>query len=265
MPFIKSTDEPARALLDVIPSAPRQPGPRARKLIFAYAGSQKVLLIVGMGFLLIGLVLTIPFAWGLPVDLAIALAPQQVAATVRETQVNRNVRINGEHPTNISYQYQIGDARFDGSSSTRDERILARAQPGSIIPVEVSRLRPDWSRVAGTTYSWTGYLALLTLIFPGIGAVISVLVIRANRREIRAYRHGVPVVARVVSAGQDLTTSINGQHPFLVRWEFRVDDEIYRGKLSSMSLLAIEDLMEKQELAVLYDPQNPRINTVYLP
>jgi hypothetical protein len=265
MPFIKTAEGQARALLDVIPSAPRQPGPRARKLIFAYAGAQKVLLIVGVAFLLIGLVMTIPLNWGLPVDFAITFASKRVDATVRGTKENHSVTVNGEHPTIISYEYQIGGAPFRGSSSTRDERILALAQPGGTIPVETSRLRPGWSRVAGTTYSMLGYLGLLLLLFPGIGAVILIFVIRANRREIRAYRHGVPVVARVVSTGKDYSTSINGQHPFLIRWEFRVGDEIYEGKLSSMSLLAIEDLMDKDEVAVLYDQENPRINTVFLP
>jgi hypothetical protein len=247
-----------------IPPVPREPSPRARRLIFAYAGAQKVLRLVGGIFFVVGVALTIPFGWGIPVDFAIALGHHEVMGTVQEADLNLNITINGRHPTEITFTYQIDDQTFTGQGNTRDRRLIEAAQPGATVPLEVARMNPAWARLRGETYSWTGYFGLFILLFPCIGGTILFFVIRSNRREIRAFRFGVPILARVVFKGRDHSVKINGQSPFEIRWEFRVDGEVYSGSLSSMSLLEMEDLMAQDELPVLYDPDKPQVNTVYI-
>jgi hypothetical protein len=247
-----------------IPPAPREPSRRARKLIFAYQGVQKVSLLVGAIFLGVGLLLSIPFCWGVPVDVAIALAHREQPGTILSARLDTSTRINGEHPTVVAYSYRTEAGELRGDCSTRDAAILEAAQPGASYPVQVARLNAGWSRLSGTTYSWTGYWGLFTLLFPIVGATTVGFAIRSNRREIRAFRHGHPILAKVVARGENPSVSVNGRHPFMVAWEFKVNDEVYSGSLSSMSLLALEELMNRDEIPVLYDPSNPAINTVFV-
>ncbi len=68
----------------------------------------------------------------------------------------------------------------------------------------------------------------------------------------------------MVGFGPDLRVRINNRNPFRVRWEFAVDERIYSGSLSSMSMPALEDLGKAKEIVVLYDPADPTINTAWV-
>jgi hypothetical protein len=141
---------------------------------------------------------------------------------------------------------------------------LTALQPGDEIPIEVAPFHPAWARVSGTTRSWTGYFGLFTVLFPSIGALVLVTAIRSRRRAIRAFTRGTPTVAKVVFSGQDRSVHINGRHPFQVVWQFQVDGKTYEGSVSSMDVFLIQPLSEATELIVLYDPADPRANTVFL-
>ncbi len=253
------------AALAAVPSAPRRPSKRARALIFAYTGTQKAMLWVGIVFSVFGSLLSLPFCWGLPVDLAIALTHRDLQGTVVDASLNRSAEIGGQHPTSITFTYEVNGRTYTGTCSTLDDQLVEAATPGARLGLEVARLNPAWARLAGTTHATFGYTVLITLIFPGIGLAFLTWAIRSNRREIRAYRRGTPILARVVYRGPNKSVKINGAHPFMVKWEFKIDDDIYEGSLSTMSLLAFEDLMEPSEVPVLYLPENPRINTLYIP
>jgi len=248
-----------------IPPAPREPSRRARNLIFAYAGVQKYNLTFGIVFLGIGLLLSIPFCWGTPIDGVIALGHQEVQGTILSVQENMDIEILGEHLTTLAYSYRTNDGEFTGKSITQDTALLHATQPGATYPVQVSKVDARWSRLSGTTCSWTGYWGTFTLFFPIIGATIVGFSIRANRRAIRAFRYGQPTWAKVIRRGQHQEASWNDRHPIVIAWEFKVDDVVYMGSLSNMSLLAMDDLMNLDEIPVLYDPSNPAINTVFVP
>ena len=79
------------------PSA-RTPSPHARSLIFGYRGSQGGALLAGIILSIVGTILTVVFAWGVPVDLAIDLAPAQVTGRIVTAELNRNLWINHRHP-----------------------------------------------------------------------------------------------------------------------------------------------------------------------
>ena len=222
------------------------------------------MLLVGSIFFGVGALLSLPFCWGIPVDIAIAISHDDLPATVQSSRLNRNVRVNGIHPTKITFTYQVDGEQYEGEGDTRKYKIIKVARPGSTVPVEVSTSHPSWARLQGETYSWTGYFGLIVLLFPGIGATILFFTIRAHRRAVRAFRFGIPVLAEVAARGKVHNVKINGQHPFHVRWKFQVNGRFYYGSLTSMSSLEIEDLMSQDRLPVLYDPDNPGVNCVYL-
>jgi hypothetical protein len=43
-----------------------------------------------------------------------------------------------------------------------------------------------------------------------------------------------------------------------------LEGRTFKGSISSLKLPLIEPLMKREELVVLYDPQNPKINTCYV-
>ncbi len=250
--------------LGEIPPAPRTPSKRARQLIFRYQGSQLAMLIIGLVFSGIGGVVTLALGQGMLAELALTLSRTSVTGHVIDTRLNRNVTVNGEHPTMIRFSYQAGGEQHMGESSTRDQDRIAAAIAGAEVPIEVASGHPTWARMAGTGYSVMGLYGLLLLIFPLIGLTLTFFAVRSNRREIRAFTDGKPITAKVVFAGEDMSTRINGRHPLQVCWEFKVDGEIYKGSISTMTRLLIEDLMQKEELTILYEPMNPDINTVWI-
>jgi hypothetical protein len=142
--------------------------------------------------------------------------------------------------------------------------VIHPEQTGAIA-VEYSSLNPAWGRITGETYSTFGYLGGLSLLFPAIGILLLYLAIRSNRREIRAFTQGRPALARVTFRGQDHSTTINGRHPFLLRWEFQTETGIFRGSISSLKLLDIKVFGEAEQIVVLYDPEDPKANTIFVP
>jgi hypothetical protein len=250
--------------LYAVPPPPRRPSLRARELIFRYQGSQKVMLLVGAIFVGIGLVLAIPFCWGVPADLTIAAGGSEQQGRVVSAHVDRSVTIMGRSPTVIRFAYFVQGQQYEAESSSLDPTLIQSARPGASIRIQVSGLVPQWARVSGSTRSIFGYGAMLMLFFPLLGLVGMGFAMRSNRREIRAFVHGQRAEAKVVFFGPDQTTQVNGRHPHRVDWEFRVGGEIHSGSLSSMSALALEDLGTASEITVLYLPEDPSVNTAWV-
>lgn len=247
--------------LHEVPPAPRTPSPEARHLVFGYRGKQGVTLVIGGIFLTIGLAFTTLFCWGLPVDIAISLSRKEASGTILSAERSRNMKIAGRRPTVVRFEYEAGGTRWQGESNS------LTMLPGETGPVaiEYATMNPAWGRVAGETYSTFGYAGLLSLLFPVLGGALLISAIRSNRREIRAFTNGRPILARVTFRGQDHSTKVNGRHPFLMRWEFRTESGHYHGAISSMKLLDIKAFGDAEQVVILYDPADPRINTLYVP
>lgn len=249
-----------------VPSPPRRPGPRARRLLFRLsAGGRAVIVIVGGAFTAMGLLFAVIFAGKIPSDLAIALDGRTVQGRVISAELDQSVRINGRHPILATFQYTLDGQTHTGESSSND-RALMQLKKDEPVTLEVAALNPSWARLPGTTRSWTGYFGSLVLVFPLIGMIMLFIALRGWRRVRWVYVHGRAVRARVVSLGPDTSVRINGRHPFRLTWEFvGADDEIHDGSLTSMHLLELEPFAKQGEVIVLHDPANPRLNTLYLP
>ncbi len=181
--------------------------------------------------------------------------------TVVSAEWNPNTKILGQHPSRVRYEYVAGGITRRGEH----EALIAPPARGTGIAIEYASFAPDWSRIEGSTYASLGYFALFPLLFPALGAAMLFFTVRPNRREMRAFIHGLPVLARVTFRGQDESTSFNGRHPFMIRWEFRgPTGEVFEGSLTSMKLLELEPFGLAEQIVVLYDPADPRCNTLYV-
>ncbi|OIP30663.1 MAG: hypothetical protein AUK47_24560 [Deltaproteobacteria bacterium CG2_30_63_29] len=250
-----------------IPTPPRKPSARARELIFRYQGKQKITLIIGVAFFGMGLLFSFIFLWELPVDIVLDLGIGTTDARGRvvSNQVRENIEINGQNPYEIACEYQFAGKTFHVSSYVMDPVRAQALQTDTEVELEVVASHPAWARISGTQRSAFGYWVAVFLLFPVAGVVCLFLSIRSNRREIRAYREGQPIMARVTFRGEDLTASSNGRHPFLVKWTFTVSQQRYEGSLSHMDRAMLGELLDANQVPVLYLPENPLVNTVYVP
>jgi hypothetical protein len=247
-----------------VPRPPRTPSALARDLIYGYQGSQGAIRIIGVIFLVIGLPLVLFLGDGLMTDIALGVAGKPTTATVVGTRIVTNVKVNDRNPVEIKYSYEVSGAKFESVSYTTNGDIVSSAAVGASIPVEIVPSAPSWSRVTGTTSSKMGMFVLLFFIFPAIGGGMLLAAVRSNWREIRAFRDGIAVKGLVKKRAYDHTTKVNGKNPFEVAWEFQVDGTTYTGRLSHMDRMILERALPDEEVTVLYDPKDPKVNTVWL-
>jgi hypothetical protein len=255
--FVPGTPTPS------VPPPPRTPSARARALVFAYQGAQRILRVAGFVLLLVGPIPAILFGGGVLVDLAIDARGEPCRAEVIETEVLRHVRINRQNPTALSFSCTASGVVVEGRSTTLDAAILERATPGTVVDAEVL---PGLGvgRVVGTTYGTMGYLGLVFFLSPVLGVVLSVVAWRSNRREVRAFVHGKAVRGRVFERREDRRTRYKRRYPWRVGWEFTVEGQRYTGALSHMDRAVLEAAIPTDAVVVLYDPKRPATNTVYI-
>lgn len=247
-----------------VPPAPRKPSPFAKVLIHDYQGTQSALRTIGIVFLVIGIPLSIFICQGAMTDIALGLWGKPADATIMNTELLRHVEVNGRNPTEITYQYEIDGKRYEESSYTTNSDVVQTMGRGASVPIEILTSAPSWSRVRGTTSTQMGLGMLFFLLFPLVGAGMFGSAYLSNRREIRAFRDGTPTKGLIVKRGLNHSTEVNGKNPFEIVWEFQIDGTNYKGKLSNMHAELLNRAFPEEEVTVLYDPRDPKINTVWI-
>ena len=252
-------------LLAAVPPAPRECTPRARDLVFRYRGGQAIAWWIGLALLGFGAIFGAAFGWSVPLDALLDVASKPVDAVVTSADLDRSVSINDEHPTYLQYVYRWDDQDHVGRGYSMDSAVLARATPDATVTVVVSPFLPSVSRIEGTTVGPFGYFGLFPLVLSGgAGLAAMLLAWRSNRREIRAFIHGQAILGRVVYAGVDQSTKVNGRHPYKVDWDFTIDGRTYRGRLVSMDPAPLESYFGGGKVPVLYVADDPSANTLYV-
>ncbi len=249
--------------IDAVPPSPRTPSPRARSLVLGGGGGDTVSMLVGGLFLVLGTVFALVFCWDIPGDLLVATTGHTQRGELVSQKVDESVKVNGVHPTVVRFNYVYAGREYSAESSTLTG-LSGIHENGSPVEVEVSTVYPSLARIAGTTRSWAGYPALFVLIFPVVGALLFSFAAISRLRRRDAFINGRPVLAQVTGADWDRSIRINGQNPFRVSWEFLVDGNPYSGFIRSMSRLALAEIAEATTLVVLYNPERPSSNTLYL-
>ena len=244
-----------------VPPAPRTPSARAKKLIYAYAGKQLALLLVGGIFLLVGVPLTAVFCRDLPGELMLTLGHEMGIGRVTRTELQQHVKINNRHPTLIAYDYEVGGKTYHSDSSILDPGELAA---GDTVNVEYRPSAPEISRLEGGTYGSFPLFVGFVGLFPLIGLMLFGGAVRSNRREIRAFRDGTETQGQVTFVGEDTSVRINHRHPLKVAWSFEVQGAAYTGELSSLDHSKLHGFKQGDAVTVLYLPDDPKANTVWV-
>jgi hypothetical protein len=252
--------------VDSIPSRPRVPSDAARRMIFSYQGGLLAIWWIGIIFTGVGTLMSVMFLWGLPVDLAIAFTGKEVQAipieSVERTDVKVKINNVRREMFEITYTYQVDGVSYTNTSSTISHASISAAVKQEPFIVEVASFNPSWSRIKGSTHNFFGYIPIFVLLFPLLGLTFWGVASIKLRRRRQTFMNGAPAVAKIVSAGLDRTVRINRRSPYKIGWSFVVNGAQYHGSLSSLD--GLEGITADQDAVVLYDPQNPAINTIYL-
>jgi hypothetical protein len=104
----------------------------------------------------------------------------------------------------------------------------------------------------------------LPLIFPAIGLMLIAGAKVAQGSRDQVFRNGSAAAGKVIFSGPDSRVRINGCNPFQLRYQFSTDQGVFTGSVSSMNMTVLQALPKDGQVPVLYDPRNPRRNTLYV-
>jgi hypothetical protein len=243
-----------------VPPPPRQPTPRARQMIFAYQGSQAIERTIGIAFSLA--VFPALFAnYGLPGEVALLIGTASAQGTVTRVALDPGYKINKRVATKVELRFQADKQTWQESFHTIQPGAL---RAGSPIPVEYATIYPGFARAQGQSYSFFGFGSLGFLAVPVIGFVLFLKSWLSNRREIRAFVHGVATLGTITERTIDRSSREGRRHPRVIRWAFNVGASTYVGMISHMDHALLDSLLPGPSVVVLYDPRNPSVNTVWI-
>jgi hypothetical protein len=223
------------------------------------------MLIIGVGFLLLGTLFSVIFARGALTDLHISTFGVAGTGVVTEIGVETSMEINGKHPYRVAFAYDDHGHREGASFSTNEGRML-KMVVGSAQPIQYVAGSPGTARIAGTEKAPFGLMGLMTLVFPVVGAGLALHAVRMNRRQANAYRFGRATRGLVTARGEDTSVSSNDRHPMRIAWMFDVDGVQHRGELTHFDHGLLLGAFPDDEVIVLYDPRSPGTsNTLFIP
>lgn len=171
------------------------------------------------------LALLSPFAWLFAgnADVLSPLVFRSGAESVegRVTSIRETGASEGERAV-----YEVGYAfRVPGGPDRAGSSFVTGSHPavGDAVRVEYLALAPEWSRIAGARLTIFGPAAIVSLVFPGIGAILATLGLRAGRRRLRLLSEGQLATAAFVRQAPTNVT-INGRPLQELTFEYKGAD-----------------------------------------
>jgi hypothetical protein len=243
--------------LSNIPPAPREPSAAAQEALFQLRSTRLIWLVVGILWATLGWIVPYFFAQGIASDLLLSVWSQKSSGVITEVKESDGLPINRVYPQSIFYEYTVEGQSLKGLSKTFDDERAKQLKPGQSIELEVFSPYPSLSRVTDTNISQYGVMGFFTIGFPLLGFVLIGVVLGRRDRERRAYTHGTATIARCITSQKKGTQ-------LWFRWEFEVDGRLRFGEIFTREHPALIALLPEKELAVLYNPSDPRDNCIYI-
>jgi hypothetical protein len=243
------------------------PSPRRVPSAAVQGVADVVFWLVGGIFLLIGTILSVVFLRTLPIDLALDLGASTAAqAAIESMDLDTSISVNGEHPVDLRYTFEVNGATVKGHSQTFNYSWVdsLEANPTATVDVEYVASRPQWSRLKGTMRTPGGYWLCFILLFPLVGAGLVLGGTLPRLRRARVYRHGEGILAKLESVGLNHSVTVNGRHPTRVRWSFQVQGQRYDGSWSGFNAERFLPKDSSDQLPVIYDPKDPKRSTLFI-
>lgn len=170
-----------------------------------------------------------------------------VVTAVEDTRASENRR----HIWRVRYHYSVSAEAYDGasySSGGSDHAI------GDLVIVEYLKRDHSSSRIEGLRRGMFGAGVLFVLIFPLIGAVITLIALRFGARRSEILVRGIAVFARYKET-RPTNVTVNRRPVYEVIHEYRtLEGEVREASTRTTDVDALTD--DSEEL-LLYDPARP--------
>ena len=167
---------------------------------------------------------------------------------------------SGSYLVRYSFQDQRGAQRLGEARVSR--KVWKDLPEGSRLPVLYLPERPEKNRLGGDL-GWDWWvlplvLGFLGLVFAPAGFVLVFLALRRTLKAMELLRNGVILTGRVLELREDLGTTINGRHPFVLVYGFRgPDGKEHQGQTQHLPQALEGRWQVGGSVTVICDPQDP--------
>ena len=79
---------------------------------------------------------------------------------------------------------------------------------------------------------------------------------------VNVLREGVATHGQIVEVQQNFSVSINGQHPWIIRYQFQVNGQTQEGSVTTLNPPG-QQLQAGETVNILYLPASPKWNSIY--
>lgn len=244
---------------------PRPMNERASRLLFWYRRYAIALIVVSF-------IVVVPFGGvalffcrRLPDDVRLSWRGAVVEGSVLRTADDPSITVNEQPATLIDFSYSVDGREYVARSSVFDADAARRVAEAGRVPVQYLPSKPEVARIEGTMLApgWPVGLVVLPFMVLTLGPLL--FVAYSAQRTLRAWRYGVPVQARVTALEERTSTSVNGRHPWVLRWTFEMNDASWTGSLTALSDYELRTYADAKELTVLALRGRPSVNVLYVP
>lgn len=106
---------------------------------------------------------------------------------------------------------------------------------------------------------------LIGVVFTSIGIPLFIVGYNKAQQTVQVLQNGETAEGEIIDVYQDQTLSVNGRHPWVVEYEFTIQDEVYVSKMRSLERRLPDHLQVDAPAYVLFSPDDPKVNTLFPP
>ncbi len=103
---------------------------------------------------------------------------------------------------------------------------------------------------------------LLGVVFLGIGGWVFIWRYQETQKVVKVLREGEAARGQIVEIRENISVSVNGRHPWLIRYQFQVNGRSQEGKVITLNQPG-QQLQVGKAVCVLYLPTTPKWNSIY--
>jgi hypothetical protein len=100
------------------------------------------------------------------------------------------------------------------------------------------------------------------LLFLGGGGYVLYWRYQETAKTVNILRQGEAAVGQIVSVQQNFSVAVNGQHPWIISYQFQADGRGFQNKVTTLNPPGLQ-IERGRQVCVLYLPASPEYNTIY--
>ncbi len=79
---------------------------------------------------------------------------------------------------------------------------------------------------------------------------------------VSVLREGEATIGKILDVDENYSVTINGQHPWIIKYQFQVNGQQYEGKTTTLNRPA-KQLQAEKAAYILYLPNAPKWSSIY--